>query len=310
MMALTYLELTNDVLTRMNEVVLTSANFTDARGVQVQAKNAINEAIRHINQKEFAYPFNHASNSSTVVPGVVRYAIPTGTKYIDYNTARIKKDTDVSASGVNLKRLNYNEYISKEFSTQEDEIESTTLDGTHTDSVTTLTLVSSTGFATEGTVFVGSEEITYTAVSGNTLTGCTRGASSTTAAAYSSGVVVAQFDNGGVPQYIVRTLDNNYLLYPFPDKEYTLLYDYFTFPEDLSAHGDTTTIPDRFKPVITDGATAFLYQYRGEMQQYQINFERFEDGIKNVQSLLVNKFDYIRSTVINRPASSSTGVSF
>ena len=309
-MALTYLELTNDVLTRMNEVVLTSANFTDARGIQVQAKNAINEAIRHINQKEFAYPFNHASNSSTVVPGVVRYAIPTGTKYIDYNTARIKKDTDVSASGVNLKRLNYNEYISKEFSTQEDEIESTTLDGTHTDSVTTLTLVSSTGFATEGTVFVGSEEITYTAVSGNTLTGCTRGANSTTAAAYSSGVVVTQFDNGGVPQYIVRTLDNNYLLYPFPDKEYTLLYDYFTFPEDLSAHGDTTTIPDRFKPVITDGATAFLYQYRGEMQQYQINFERFEDGIKNVQSLLVNKFDYIRSTVINRPASSSTGVSF
>ena len=309
-MALTYLELTNDVLTRMNEVVLTSANFTDARGIQVQSKNAINEAIRHINQKEFAYPFNHASNSSTVVPGVVRYTIPTGTKYIDYNTARIKKDTDVSASGVNLKRLNYNEYISKEFSTQEDEIESTTLDGTHTDSVTTLTLVSSTGFATEGTVFVGSEEITYTAVSGNTLTGCTRGANSTTAAAYSSGVVVTQFDNGGVPQYIVRTLDNNYLLYPFPDKEYTLLYDYFTFPDDLSAHGDTTTIPDRFKPVITDGATAFLYQYRGEMQQYQINFERFEDGIKNVQSLLVNKFDYIRSTVINRPASSSTGVSF
>ena len=309
-MALTYLELTNDVLTRMNEVVLTSANFTDARGVQVQAKNAINEAIRHINQKEFAYPFNHASNSSTVVPGVVRYTIPTGTKYIDYNTARIKKNSDVSSSGVNLKKLNYNEYISKEFANQEDDIKSTTLDGTHTNSVTTLTLVSSTGFATEGTVFVKSEEITYTAVSGNTLTGCTRGANSTTAAAYSSGVVVTQFDNGGVPQYIVRTLDNNYLLYPFPDKEYTLLYDYFTFPDDLSAHGDTTTIPDRFKPVITDGATAFLYQYRGEMQQYQINFERFEDGIKNVQSLLVNKFDYIRSTVINRPASSSTGVSF
>ena len=309
-MALTYLELTNDVLTRMNEVVLTSTNFTDARGVQVQAKNAINEAIRHINQKEFAYPFNHASNSSTVVPGVVRYTIPTGTKYIDYNTARIKKNSDVSSSGVNLKKLNYNEYISKEFANQEDDIKSTTLDGTHTDSVTTLTLASSTGFATEGTVFVGSEEITYTAVSGNTLTGCTRGADSTTAAAYSSGVVVTQFDNGGLPQYIVRTLDNNYLLYPFPDKEYTLLYDYFTFPDDLSAHGDTTSIPDRFKPVITDGATAFLYQYRGEMQQYQINFERFEDGIKNIQSLLINKFDYIRSTVINRPTSSNSGVSF
>ena len=211
-MALTFLTLTNEVLTRMNEVVLTSANFTDARGVQVQSKNAVNESIRHINQKEFAYPFNHATNSSTVVPGVVRYTIPTGTKYIDYNTARIKKDTDVSSSGVNLKRLNYNEYISKEFANQEDEINSTTLDGTHTDSVTVLTLTSSTGFESEGTVYVGSEQITYTAVSGNTLTGCTRGANSTTAAAHSSGVTVTQFDNGAVPQYIVRTLDNNYLL--------------------------------------------------------------------------------------------------
>ena len=309
-MALTFLTLTNEVLTRMNEVVLTSANFTDARGVQVQSKNAVNEAIRYINQKEFAYPFNHATNSSTVVPGVVRYTIPTGTKYIDYNTARIKKDTDVSSSGVNLKRLNYNEYISKEFANQEDEINSTTLDGTHTDSVTVLTLTSSTGFESEGTVYVGSEQITYTAVSGNTLTGCTRGANSTTAAAHSSGVTVTQFDNGAVPQYIVRTLDNNYLLYPFPDKEYTLLYDYFTFPSDLTAHGDTTTIPDRFKPVITDGATAFLYQYRGEMQQYQVNFQRFEEGIKNIQSLLVNKFDYIRSTVINRPSNASSGVTF
>ena len=309
-MALTFLTLTNEVLTRMNEVVLTSANFTDARGVQVQSKNAVNEAIRHINQKEFAYPFNHATNSSTVVPGVVRYTIPTGTKYIDYNTARIKKDTDVSSSGVNLKRLNYNEYISKEFANQEDEINSTTLDGTHTDSVTVLTLTSSTGFESEGTVYVGSEQITYTAVSGNTLTGCTRGANSTTAAAHSSGVTVTQFDNGAVPQYIVRTLDNNYLIYPFPDKEYTLLYDYFTFPSDLTAHGDTTTIPDRFKPVITDGATAFLYQYRGEMQQYQVNFQRFEEGIKNIQSLLVNKFDYIRSTVINRPSNASSGVTF
>jgi len=309
-MALTFLTLTNEVLTRMNEVVLTSANFTDARGVQVQAKNAVNEAIRHINQKEFAYPFNHATNTSTLVPGIVRYTIPTDTKHIDYNTARIKKDDSISSAGINLRKLNYNEYISKEFASQEDEVESTTLDGSHTDSVTTLTLVSSVGFSASGSVYVGSELISYTAISGNTLTGCTRADSGTTAAAYATGVVVTQFDNGGMPQYIVRTLDNNYLLYPYPDKEYTLLYDYFTFPSDLSAQGDTTSIPDRFKPVITDGATAFLYQYRGEMQQYQINFQRFEEGIKNIQSLLINKFDYIRSTVINRPTSSNSGVSF
>lgn len=298
-MALTFLTLTNSVITRMNEVVLTSSNFSSARGVQVQCQNAVNEAIRYINQREFGYPFNHATETKTLTPGVVRYSIPTSTKYIDYNTARIKKDLDVNASGNNLAKLNYNEYITKEYANQEDEIASTTLNGSHSSSVTTLTLTSTTDFDSSGTVFIGGEQVTYTGVSGNDITGCTRGANSTTAETHSSGVTVTQFDRGGVPQYIVRTLDNNYLLYPFPDKQYTLTFDYFTFPSDLSAHGDTTTIPDRFAPVVVDGATAYVYQYRGELNQYQLNFERFNQGIKNMQSLVINKYDYIRSTKID-----------
>ncbi len=298
-MALTFLTLTNSVITRMNEVVLTSSNFSSARGVQVQCQNAVNEAIRYINQREFGYPFNHATETKTLTPGVVRYSIPTSTKYIDYNTARIKKDLDVNASGNNLAKLNYNEYITKEYANQEDEIASTTLNGSHSSSVTTLTLTSTTDFDSSGTVFIGGEQVTYTGVLGNDITGCTRGANSTTAETHSSGVTVTQFDRGGVPQYIVRTLDNNYLLYPFPDKQYTLTFDYFTFPSDLSAHGDTTTIPDRFAPVIVDGATAYVYQYRGELNQYQLNFERFNQGIKNMQSLVINKYDYIRSTKID-----------
>ena len=298
-MALTFLTLTNSVITRMNEVVLTSSNFSSARGVQVQCQNAVNEAIRYINQREFGYPFNHATETNTLTPGVVRYSIPTSTKYIDYNTARIKKDLDVNASGNNLAKLNYNEYITKEYANQEDEIASTTLNGSHSSSVTTLTLTSTTDFDSSGTVFIGGEQVTYTGVSGNDITGCTRGANSTTAETHSSGVTVTQFDRGGVPQYIVRTLDNNYLLYPFPDKQYTLTFDYFTFPSDLSAHGDTTTIPDRFAPVVVDGATAYVYQYRGELNQYQLNFERFNQGIKNMQSLVINKYDYIRSTKID-----------
>ena len=298
-MALTFLTLTNSVITRMNEVVLTSSNFSSARGIQVQCQNAVNEAIRYINQREFGYPFNHSTETKTLTPGVVRYSIPTSTKYIDYNTARIKKDLDVNASGNNLAKLNYNEYITKEYANQEDEIASTTLNGSHSSSVTTLTLTSTTDFDSSGTVFIGGEQVTYTGVSGNDITGCTRGANSTTAETHSSGVTVTQFDRGGVPQYIVRTLDNNYLLYPFPDKQYTLTFDYFTFPSDLSAHGDTTTIPDRFAPVVVDGATAYVYQYRGELNQYQLNFERFNQGIKNMQSLVINKYDYIRSTKID-----------
>ena len=304
-MALTFLSLTNDVITRMNEVVLTSTTFANARGVQVQCQNAVNESIRYINQREFGYSFNHAQNSSTLTPGVARYSLPTSTKSVDYNTARIKKDDDLNSAGNNLVSLNYNEYIDKDYPNEEDQIKSTTLNGSHSSSVTTLTLTSTTGFSASGKVYIGGEQVTYTGVSGNDITGCTRGANSTTAALHADGTTVTQFDGGGVPRNIVRTPDNNYLLYPYPDKQYTLVFDYFTFPSDLAAHGDTTSIPDRFGPVIVDGATAFVYQYRGEMQQYQLNFGRFEQGIKNMQSLLINKYEYVRSTVLITPRGSA-----
>ena len=42
---------------------LTSTNFLSARGIQVQCQNAVNESVRYINQKEFNYPFNHATET-------------------------------------------------------------------------------------------------------------------------------------------------------------------------------------------------------------------------------------------------------
>ena len=304
-MAESYLTLTNKVLARLNEVELTSSTFTSARGIQTQVKNAVNEAIRYINQREHNYPFNHATASQTLTAGVVRYSLPATTKVVDYNTFRIVKDSDLAVSGGQLSILNYNDYISRAVE-QEDEINTTTTSTTHTDSVTTITVASTTDFDSAGTLYIGNEQISYTAIgSSTTFTGCTRGANSTTAASIASGVTVAQFDKGSVPTHIVRTPDNNYLLYPYPNKSYSIKFDYYTFPTDLAAHGDTTTVPDRFAAVIADGATAFVYQYRGELQQYGINFERFEQGIKNMQSLLVNRFEYLRSTYI--PSSGYVG---
>jgi len=304
-MAETYLTLTNKVIARLNEVALTSTTFSSARGIQVQCQNAVNESIRYINQKEFQYPFNHATDTEVLTAGVVRYSVPTSTKTVDYNTFRVIKDSDLAVTGGRLKILNYNDYVNN-FITQEDEINNTTTSTTHTDSVTTITVSSTTGFDSSGTLFIGNEQISYTAIgSSTTFTGCTRGANSTTAATIASGITVTQFDGGGVPDFVVRTPDNNYLLYPFPNKSITIKFDYYTFPTDMSAHGDTTTVPDRFAAVIIDGATAFVYQYRGETQQYQLNMQRFEQGIKNMQTLLINRFDYVRSTYIPQSSGAS-----
>ena len=47
-MAYDYLGLTNEVLARMNEVRLSVGSFGNARGFQVQCKNAVNDSINHI----------------------------------------------------------------------------------------------------------------------------------------------------------------------------------------------------------------------------------------------------------------------
>ncbi len=61
---------------------------------------------------------------------------------------------------------------------------STLLNGALTDSATTVTVDSTTGFETAGTITIGAENITYTGKTSTTFTTCTRGADSTTAAAH------------------------------------------------------------------------------------------------------------------------------
>ena len=306
-MAYNYLGLVNDVNRRLNEVELTSSNFASSIGEYAMVKDAINVAIRFINQHEFSYPFNSAVNSTTVTPGVTRYDIPTNTKLIDYKTARIKKDTDLSASGNNLDTMTYYEYISKDYANQEDDIQSTTINAASglSASVETISVTSSTGFSSTGTLYIGGEQITYTGILGNDFTGCTRGANSTTAAIIADDVTVTQFDNGGVPKFIVRTPDNNYLLYPFPDKQYTIGFDYFTLPTDLSATTDAPSLPEQFRTVIVEGAMYTAYMFRGETQEATIMKSNFEEGIKNMRTLYINRYDYVSSTLINRSASSS-----
>jgi hypothetical protein len=71
----------------------------------------------------------------------------------------------------------------------------TTLNTTVNTSVTSIILTSATSFTTTGTVKIDNELITYTGISTNTLTGCTRGTNSTTAASHTAGATVSQVVN-------------------------------------------------------------------------------------------------------------------
>ena len=66
----------------------------------------------------------------------------------------------------------------------------TLLDGGINNSVTTVTVDSTTGFEAIGTITIGSENISYTGKTNTTFTGCTRGADSTSAATHSDDATV------------------------------------------------------------------------------------------------------------------------
>ena len=114
-------------------------------------------------------------------------------------------------------------------------------------------------------------------------------------------------DNGssGVPDFVFRTPSQEYGLVPAPDKAYTLVYEYYRIPVDLENATDVPSIPERFAHIIVDGAMHYAYLFRGNSQDAIIAKEKFAEGIKHMRSLLINRYDYIRSTAVSRSTSGS-----
>jgi hypothetical protein len=69
---------------------------------------------------------------------------------------------------------------------------SSTLNGAINNSVTTITVVSTSAFTTSGAIWIDGEYITYSGKTATDFTGCVRGADGTTAASHSNGALVVQ----------------------------------------------------------------------------------------------------------------------
>ena len=62
------------------------------------------------------------------------------------------------------------------------------------------------------------------------------------------------------------------------------------------------SLPVQFRYVIVDGAMYTSYMFRGETQEAMVLKSSFDDGIKNMRTLYINRYDYIRSTTISSGA--------
>lgn len=112
-MAYDFLGLVNDVNKRVNEVQLSTSNFASANGFYGLARDSINSALRNINQLAYEWPFNHVEYTQTLTPGTNRYAYPTDTKTVDFDSFRVKRSSTFNNETSRLKILSYEDYLDR-----------------------------------------------------------------------------------------------------------------------------------------------------------------------------------------------------
>ncbi len=103
----------------------------------------------------------------------------------------------------------------------------------------------------------------------------------------------------GIPEYVVRTPSRELIFYPAPDKEYEVVYEYFRTGFDLEGASDVPTLPEQYRYTVVDGAMYYVYQFRGDTQAAQLSLQKFEQGIKQLRSLHINRTEYLRDTRVH-----------
>lgn len=102
----------------------------------------------------------------------------------------------------------------------------------------------------------------------------------------------------GLPKFVFETLDQNFGVWPAPDNAYTLTYEYFKYPTDLSAYNDTMELPDSFRHVVVDMAMYFIYQFRSDYENADRVLNLALENIKDLRTIFINRYDRVVDTRI------------
>lgn len=226
----TFIDLTNQLLRRLNEVEIADADFASVRGVQATAKDAIRNAIAKINQAEYEWPFNAAEHTQILAIGQEEYSWPQYFKTVDWNSFKLEKDDSLGINTKNLKFISRDTYYKDHRPDNDD--------------------------------------------------------------AGSAG--------SGVPEFIFPAHGNGYGVSPSPSQTYTLKFRYYMNHTDMVAYSDTTRIPETYDNIIIEGALMQMYMFRDNMESAGISAQLFQQGVKEMQGILINQYEAIRDTRILR----------
>ena len=363
----TYLVLANRVLNDLNEVELTSANFSSSRGIQTSVKNFINRALHDIYNEVEELPSLHKETFQDTNAGQREYALPTTDspqtgdiqwRKIDWDTLYLKPKelitngeftSDISSwttiagagsaaynSGGNG-RLRLNDFAAHQsFSTRvntEYRLQVRAFDSNSTGQAlkvqvgtaaegtqnlnTTLTVTDFGEGEVLDTTFTATAQTTFITLN-NTSTATnidvdyvrvSRNISPKRLRYISYDDYIRQYAERdktnlssaqGEPKHVYKTQSGKLGLSPVPDRsDYSIIYEYFKEHSELSAHGDTPDLDDRYADLIVTRARYYAYNLRSDPEHAMIAQKEFKDGMKRLRSDLVTKQEYMRDERVN-----------
>ena len=101
-----------------------------------------------------------------------------------------------------------------------------------------------------------------------------------------------------VPNLVFPSHGTGFGVSPSPDRAYSVRFRYYLNYADLVAYDDVTRIPESFDTVIIDGAIYHLYMFKDNLEAANAAFLAFQSGLKDLQTLYINSYEYIRDTRI------------
>jgi hypothetical protein len=297
-MATTYLQLTNRVLRELNETELTSSTFASSRGIQTAIKDFINKSIHDIYNEASEIPLLYARTTQNLTTGDGEYDFPADFRKIDRDSFTIGPRELVTNGEFTSNISNW---------TTGDGSPSYTSSGNGRLNLNDAAAYQSTFTATAKSSFIYVEsdsvqlDVDYIR--------CSRSDTTRQKVLYISYDDYLQnyksiddrndSDVYGTPAkvYILPNF-TAFGVTPIPSSdEMTLAYNYYTTHTDLSAHGDTMALPDRFSGLITDRSKYYTYMLRSDPQHAQLADRDYQRKLRLLKTDYSTKADYMRSDV-------------
>jgi hypothetical protein len=103
--ATTYLILSNRVLRELNEVEMTSSNFSSSRGIQTAVKDLLNKSIHDIYNEGAELPLLHTTKTQALTTGDGEYDFPSDMRRVDFESFFLKP-TELITNGEFTSNIN------------------------------------------------------------------------------------------------------------------------------------------------------------------------------------------------------------